>query len=120
MQGKVDFVGIAIEGQGEYSSKQTNQLALAKVDMASGSVQMMPAEGRRIIRMEPRVHGIKYGNSETGTNMEADLAARYAQNRRYVPEQVTQQVKHTGGCVLCSLGLYAWQSCMHHGAMQLK
>lgn len=57
-QDNIDYVGSSAGD--ESSNHQPCSYAVGVYDRASGRLQLAPLGGTRIMRMEPRVHGLEY------------------------------------------------------------
>ncbi|KAL4421053.1 hypothetical protein ABPG77_007528, partial [Micractinium sp. CCAP 211/92] len=66
---QVDFVGST--SSAEYSTQLPCRYALGLFSRSKGQLQLMPAEGGgKVLRLEPRVHGMSYEARDTTTLIE--------------------------------------------------
>lgn len=87
---QVDFVGST--SSAEYSTQLPCRYALGMFSRSSGQLQLMPAEGGgRVLRLEPRVHGLSYEARDTTTAIEPGKLK--AANMRLVEEFGSQRRK---------------------------
>lgn len=70
MQSNVDYVGTS-RGE-EYTGLQPCSYALGVYDKETGALQLAPLGGGRVLRLEPRVHGLQYSAPQSGAK---DMAA---------------------------------------------